>query len=83
MSVLKDNGLKAKKRKLEQPEQLEPKTKQPKVEDAINSKYPPNHPRQIKINNAIAAAMCVDAMPANSANRPGFKHIIGTLHREY
>ena len=73
LSVLKDNCLKAKKRKLEQPEQLEPKTKQPKVEDAINSKYPPNHPRQIKINNAIAAAMCVDAMPANSANRPGFK----------
>ena len=36
-----------------------------------------------KINNAIAAGMCVDAMPANSANRPGFKHIVGTLDPRY
>ena len=57
------------KRKLEQPEPVEPKTKQPKIEDATNSKYPPNHPRQIKINNANAAGMCVDAMPANSAKK--------------
>ena len=79
LSEIKDKRMQARKRKNETSNDERP-SKQQKITNCISTKYPSNHPQQVKITNSIGSMICHDAAPTNIVKRPG---MVQTIDSKY
>ena len=66
----------AKRKNSERDNSEEPVQKQPKIGDSLNNPYPPNHPRQIALTNALGLMICADGQPVSTVERKGFQNFV-------
>ena len=82
LSTLKEERVKNRKRKVDAPEDERAK-KQPKLTHSLNPKYNRTDPRQIAGTNSLVSMICIDGIPTNIVNRPGFKNFTKTMDPRY
>jgi hypothetical protein len=85
LSELKEKRMKNMKRKhsLVSDESSQPKQKQQKISDCVNSQYGTQDSRQKNRNNAVASMICTDAAPVHIVERPEFIQMMKTVDPRY